>query len=89
VHSIEGLAVQRRLSAHEAMSIDWQGSGQAFYGTATDAAGAVHFHLTIEMDGNGWIWSVWRPGEDRAGARRGRTATRHGAMWDAERVTLT
>ena len=70
------------------MSIVWEKDGEAFYATVTDEAGRPQLHLIVERDGSAWDWAVWRPGEDRAGARHGRTVTRHAAVWDAERATL-
>ena len=69
------------------MTMIWERSGEAFFGTVTELAGDVRFHLAVEFDGIRWDWAVWRPGEDRDAARHGATATRHGAMWQAERAT--
>jgi hypothetical protein len=63
----------------------WEKSGEVYYGIVTDLAGVILWHLIVELDGAGYDWTVWRPGEDKATARHGRAATRHGAMWDAER----
>jgi hypothetical protein len=70
------------------MSIVWEKDGEAFCAAVTDEAGRPQLHLMVESEGHGWDWAVWRPGEDRASARHGRTTTRHAAMWDAERATL-
>jgi hypothetical protein len=67
------------------MALIWEKSGDGFSATVSDRDGATRFHLSVEADGVWWNWAVRRSGEDRA-MERGRTVTRHGAMWDAERV---
>jgi hypothetical protein len=62
--------------------------GNAHCATVTDGEGAARFHLTVERDGIWWNWIVQDPGKDEATVLHGRTVTRHGAMWDAERATL-
>ena len=66
----------------------WERSGEAFHATALDLDGALRFHLIVEPNGIWWEWTVLRPCEKRGATQNGRSVTRHGAMWDAERVAL-
>jgi hypothetical protein len=67
----------------------WEKDGEAFHAASVGPDGAARFHLFVELNGPWWEWAVLRPGEEWAAAvLRGRTVTRHGAMWDAERVAL-
>ena len=70
------------------MALVWEKDGEAFYASVTEPAGEMRFRLIVENTADGWNWAVWRPGKYGESVRHGRAATLHGAMWDAELVTL-
>lgn len=66
------------------MGLVWKPDDDAF-STTIHLDGVPRFHLVVRLNGPWWEWSV-SCAEDHALVARGRTVTRHGAMWDAERV---
>jgi hypothetical protein len=75
--------------AGRATPIVWECQRGVFHATILDPDGAPRSHLVVNSNGIWWEWTVLRPGAEWTSAvEHGRTVTRHGAMWDAERVAL-
>lgn len=80
-------AVEPECGREPAVALIWELDGKTFRATSFGPNGEPRFHLVVEPDGEWWKWTVTRAGKERgAAAQHGRTVSRQGAMWDAERA---
>lgn len=71
------------------MKLIWEKSGECYFSAAHDSGGTIVWHLVVEpIPGEGWDWTIWRPGDLPGTTVRGAAKTVHEAMWTAEQMTL-
>jgi hypothetical protein len=65
----------------------WERDGEAYHATVADAAGAVEFHLVVEVVPDGsWTWTIWRAGDPPRLTRYATSGTAEEAMGAAEQT---